>query len=70
MAERWGGYPWYRDTLDTAGINLFGGVEPRVVAWLVIGTSAVGLAVSGAMIALGRSPGRALGLCVPAMRTR
>lgn len=57
-----GSYPWFRDTHDTAGINVFAGLELRSVAWLVIGTSVAGIVVMGTMATLSRRPGRGLGI--------
>jgi hypothetical protein len=57
-----GSYPWHRDSGDTSGINLLGGLDPRSVSWLVVGTSILGLGVTGTMLALSRRPGRGLGL--------
>ncbi len=57
-----GNYPWYRDTRDTAGVNLLAGLEQRSVALLVIGLAIAGLSVLGTMTVLAHRPGRGLGL--------
>ena len=55
-------YPWTDGSTGIAKVNILDGVEQGQAAWLVIGASLTGLALTATMIVLAHRPGRALGM--------